>query len=135
LASSALPPTPNGKDYARSDDKANENTEEESDDIKYTINETLQTLSRVRHRFDNCGDVRYPSYSEAVVSISDSGEGIDPEVMSRLFEEFVSKSEKGTGLGLFISKSIVEAHGGKIWGENNKGLNGATFTFTLPLAV
>jgi two-component system, OmpR family, sensor histidine kinase VicK len=76
-----------------------------------------------------------PSYSEAVVSISDSGQGIDPEVMSKLFEKFVSKSEKGTGLGLFISKSIVEAHGGKIWGENNKGLNGATFTFTLPLAV
>jgi hypothetical protein len=69
LASSALPPTPNGKDYARSDDKANENTEEESDDIKYTINETLQTLSRVRHRFDNCGDVRYPSIIVTTESI------------------------------------------------------------------
>ena len=76
-----------------------------------------------------------PTYSEAVVSISDCGPGIDAEVMSKLFEKFVSKSEKGTGLGLFISKSIVEAHGGKIWGENNKDRKGATFTFTLPLAI
>jgi two-component system sensor histidine kinase VicK len=76
-----------------------------------------------------------PSPSEAVVHISDSGQGIDPEVMDSLFEKFMSKSEKGTGLGLFISKSIVEAHGGKIWGENNKDGNGATFAFTLPLAT
>jgi signal transduction histidine kinase len=75
------------------------------------------------------------SSSEAIVSISDSGQGIDPEVMPKLFEKFVSKSEKGTGLGLFISKSIVKAHGGKIWGENNKNVKGATFTFTLPLAI
>jgi signal transduction histidine kinase len=76
-----------------------------------------------------------PTYSEAVVSISDCGPGINAEVMSKLFEKFVSKSEKGTGLGLFISKSIVEAHVGRIWGENNKDANGATFTFTLPLAI
>jgi signal transduction histidine kinase len=75
------------------------------------------------------------SYSEATVSISDSGQGIDAEVMHKLFEKFVSKSEKGTGLGLFISKSIVEAHGGRIWGENNKDGKGATFAFTLPLAT
>jgi signal transduction histidine kinase len=55
--------------------------------------------------------------------------------MYKLFEKFTSKSESGTGLGLFISKSIVEAHGGKIWGENNKDRKGATFTFTLPLAT
>ena len=61
MESSALPPPPNGKDNSRSDDKDNENSEEESVGIKYTINETLQTLSRVRHRFDNCGDVIYPS--------------------------------------------------------------------------
>jgi two-component system, OmpR family, sensor histidine kinase VicK len=73
------------------------------------------------------------SYSEAVVSVSDSGQGIDPEVIYKLFEKFVSKSERGTGLGLFISKSIIETHGGKIWGENNKDGKGATFTFTLPL--
>jgi signal transduction histidine kinase len=76
-----------------------------------------------------------PTHPEVVVSVSDSGQGIDPDVIHKLFQKFVSKSEKGTGLGLFISKSIVEAHGGKIWGENNKDGSGATFTFTLPLAT
>ena len=52
--------------------------------------------------------------------------------MPRLFTKFATKSEKGTGLGLFISKSIVEGHGGRMWGENNKDGRGATFTFTLP---
>ena len=51
--------------------------------------------------------------------MKDTGTGIDPEIMPRLFTKFVSKSVAGTGLGLFISKSIVEAHGGKMWGENN----------------
>ena len=67
-----------------------------------------------------------------VVSIKDSGEGIDPEIMPRLFTKFSSKSSKGTGLGLYICKSIIEAHGGKIWAENNKGGNGAIFSFSLP---
>jgi signal transduction histidine kinase len=68
--------------------------------------------------------------SQVLVSVADSGPGIDPEIIPRLFTKFTTKSEKGTGLGLFISKSIVEAHGGRIWAESNK--NGATFTFTLP---
>jgi len=67
------------------------------------------------------------------VSIKDKGTGIDPEIMPRLFTKFTSKSQTGTGLGLFISKSIIEAHGGKIWAENNSDGNGSTFTFTLPL--
>jgi signal transduction histidine kinase len=71
---------------------------------------------------------------EAVVSIKDTGTGIDPEIVPRLFEKFASKSYQGTGLGLFISKNIVEAHGGKIWAENNKDAKGATFSFRLPLA-
>ena len=72
---------------------------------------------------------------EAVVSIKDNGQGIDPEIMPKLFTKFATKSEiGGTGLGLFISKSIVEAHGGKIWAENNKDTKGATFSFNLPLA-
>lgn len=70
----------------------------------------------------------------ATVSVKDTGNGIDPEILQRLFIKFVTKSEKGVGLGLFISKSIVEAHGGKIWAENNKDGKGATFTFALPLA-
>jgi two-component system, OmpR family, sensor histidine kinase VicK len=106
------------------------------------ISQVLSNLLRNALKFTNEGTISVrvgkndsPCYSEAVVYISDSGQGIDPEVMYKLFEKFVSKSVKGTGLGLFISKSIVEAHGGKIWGENNKDGNGATFTFTLPLAI
>jgi two-component system sensor histidine kinase VicK len=68
-----------------------------------------------------------------IVSIKDTGSGIDPELRSKLFTKFVTKSESGTGLGLFISKSIVEAHGGKIWAENNREGRGATFAFSLPL--
>jgi signal transduction histidine kinase len=70
---------------------------------------------------------------EVAVSIKDTGSGIDPEILPRLFSKFVTKSDAGgTGLGLFISKSIVEAHGGRIWAENNQGEKGATFTFSLP---
>jgi two-component system sensor histidine kinase VicK len=68
----------------------------------------------------------------ALVSIKDNGTGIDPEIFPRLFEKFASKSFKGTGLGLFICRSIVEAHGGRIWAENNRD-EGATFHFTLPI--
>ena len=74
--------------------------------------------------------------SKALVTIKDTGQGIDPEIIPRLFSKFVAKSESGTGLGLFISKSIVEAHGGRIWaGNNHSDVNGrgATFTFSLPL--
>jgi signal transduction histidine kinase len=65
--------------------------------------------------------------------VKDTGSGIDPEILPRLFSKFASKSYQGTGLGLFISKSIVEAHGGKIWVENNKNESGVTFIFTIPL--
>lgn len=68
----------------------------------------------------------------AKVTIRDTGRGIDPDVMPKLFTRFVSKSESGTGLGLYISKNVVEAHGGKMWAENNPSGRGATFTFTLP---
>jgi len=71
---------------------------------------------------------------QAVVTVRDSGIGIDMEILPRLFEKFASKSFSGTGLGLFISKSIIEAHGGRIWAENNIGeRSGATFKFSLPI--
>ena len=70
---------------------------------------------------------------QVVVSVKDTGPGIDSEIMPRLFTKFTSKSQTGTGLGLFISKSIIEAHGGRIWAENNKDRKGATVTFRLPL--
>jgi signal transduction histidine kinase len=69
----------------------------------------------------------------AIVAVRDTGIGIDPEVLPKLFGKFATKSEQGTGLGLYLSKGIIEAHGGRIWGENNKDGKGATFTFRLPL--
>jgi two-component system, OmpR family, sensor histidine kinase VicK len=71
---------------------------------------------------------------EVIVNISDTGEGINPEIIPRLFTKFATRSFSGTGLGLYISKNIVEAHGGKMWAENNPHGEGATFTFTLPLS-
>lgn len=70
---------------------------------------------------------------QVIVSIKDSGTGIDLEIFPRLFEKFATKSEEGTGLGLYISKNIVESHGGKIWAENNSDGRGSTFYFTLPI--
>jgi nitrogen-specific signal transduction histidine kinase len=73
---------------------------------------------------------------EVVVRIRDTGFGIHPEVLPRLFSKFVTKSDVGgTGLGLFICKSIIEAHGGKIWAENNRSGKGATFSFSLPTST
>ncbi|MDQ4057408.1 MAG: ATP-binding protein [Thermoproteota archaeon] len=67
---------------------------------------------------------------EVIVSIADTGSGIDKDIFTKLFSKFATKSSQGTGLGLFISKSIIEAHGGKIWAENNKD-GGSTFMFSL----
>ena len=92
-----------------------------SNAIKFTKQGTV--LITIEKKKDN---------KEAVVRIKDTGSGLDPEILPRLFSKFASKSFKGTGLGLFISKSIIEAHGGKIWAENNVNAKGATFYFTLP---
>lgn len=71
---------------------------------------------------------------EVQVSVSDAGSGIRPEVLPRLFAKFSTDKEKGgTGLGLYLAKNIIEAHGGRIWAENNRDGKGATFAFTLPL--
>ena len=82
--------------------------------------------------------------NQVIVSVKDTGAGIDPEILPRLFTKFATKSDVGTGLGLYISKSIIESHDGKIWAENNKNNDnnnnldeqtrrGSTFYFTLPL--
>jgi signal transduction histidine kinase len=73
---------------------------------------------------------------EVLVSVTDTGSGINSEICGRLFTKFASKSYQGTGLGLFICKSIIQAHGGRIWAENNNisgdKSSGATITFSLP---
>jgi two-component system sensor histidine kinase VicK len=70
--------------------------------------------------------------SSVIVSVKDTGAGIDPRILPRLFTKFATRSDKGTGLGLYICKRIVEAHGGRIWGRNNYD-QGATFSFSLPI--
>ena len=107
---------------------------------KAKLFEVLSNLLRNALKFTTNGAITISVHKDkledldfVVVSIKDTGTGIDEQVIPKLFAKFVSKSEQGTGLGLFISKSIVEAHGGKIWAENNRTGNGATFTFTLPI--
>jgi two-component system sensor histidine kinase VicK len=95
-----------------------------SNAIKFTREGTIRVTEEVKD-------------SMALVTVMDTGRGIDPEISPRLFLKFAAKSETGMGLGLFISKSIVEAHGGKIWAQNNTdydGKKGATFTFIIPLS-
>ena len=70
---------------------------------------------------------------QAVVSVRDTGTGIHTDILPRLFSIFATKSDSGTGLGLYISKNIVEANGGTMWGQNNTEGKGATFSFSLPL--
>lgn len=74
--------------------------------------------------------------SKIVVSVKDTGQGIDPEILPKLFSKFEAKSFSGSGLGLYICKNIIEAHGGKMWAQNNNIINGesgATFYFSLPV--
>lgn len=78
--------------------------------------------------------IKDPGSEKARVSVIDDGEGIDPELLPVLFNKFVTRSESGHGLGLYICKGIVEAHGGTIWAANNKDSKGATFSFVLPMA-
>lgn len=95
-----------------------------SNAIKFTKEEGMITVETEKRSND---------MDLLLVRVKDTGTGIDDDIMPRLFEKFVTRSEKGIGLGLFISKSIIEAHGGRIWAENNADRRGATFTFSLPL--
>jgi signal transduction histidine kinase len=88
--------------------------------IKFTKNGTISVKVSINDQ-----------NNEVVTSIKDTGEGIDPSILPQLFTKFSSKSFEGIGLGLFITKNIVQAHGGRIWAENNSDEKGATFFFTL----
>ena len=102
---------------------------------KFRLNQVISNLLSNAVKFTQKGHITISTErtgTEAIVRVKDTGSGIDPDIYPRLFSKFASKSYQGTGLGLFISKSIVEAHGGKIWVENNKNENGVTFIFTLP---
>ena len=74
-------------------------------------------------------------HNNITIKIQDTGKGIDQELLPRLFTKFATKSERGTGLGLYISKNIIEAHGGKLWTETTSNGEGALFVFTLPTII
>ena len=107
---------------------------------KHRINQVINNLLNNALKFTKQGQITLSTEKEekygkeVIVKIQDSGPGIDPDIMPRLFTKFATKSYSGTGLGLFISKSIVETHGGKMWAESNLDGKGATFLFTLPIA-
>jgi signal transduction histidine kinase len=112
---------------------------------RYRLTQVISNLLNNAIKFTKEGEGRTVSVTlekkeeennqqEVLVSVKDSGTGIHSDILPRLFSKFVTKSEKGTGLGLFISKNIVESHGGRIWAENNPDGIGATFYFSLPLS-
>jgi signal transduction histidine kinase len=123
--------------------------------IKFTKEGTVTVTTTIRGKKDLDGDsakeeekkegaAAAAAAEEVVIAVKDTGTGIDPELIPRLFTKFATKSYRGTGLGLFISKSIVEAHGGKMWAQNNNNEDGsdsdrkhkgAIFYFTLPVVA
>ena len=95
--------------------------------IRFTKKGTITITTETKEReYDDVGD------KVVVIAIKDSGTGIAAKIFPKLFTKFASVSQGGTGLGLFISKNIIEAHGGRMWAENNQNDNGATFSFSLP---
>jgi two-component system sensor histidine kinase VicK len=102
------------------------------------ITQVLSNILNNALKFTNEGHIIVKAHEsnnkkEVTVSITDTGSGINEDIFAKLFSKFPTKSFSGTGLGLYISKSIVEAQGGRIWAENNKDKVGATFMFTLPV--
>jgi two-component system, OmpR family, sensor histidine kinase VicK len=117
------------------------------------ITQVLSNLLSNAIKFTNQGEISINTFEkiqdkgdskkEVLVSVTDTGSGIKSEIFGRLFSKFASMSYQGTGLGLFICKGIIQAHGGRIWAENNNNIDGngdkdsrgATITFSLPTAA
>jgi two-component system, OmpR family, sensor histidine kinase VicK len=138
------------KDYTERIKSDNKNIEliYDQKDINYPIlveadkGRITQVLSNILNnalKFTDEGQIivnAHEDYNkkEIIISVTDTGSGINKDIFAKLFSKFATKSSQGTGLGLYISKSIIEAHGGRIRAENNKEGGGATFTFTLPVS-
>jgi two-component system, OmpR family, sensor histidine kinase VicK len=103
-----------------------------SNAIKFTKSGLISVKCRCEYQADETNN---DHRKNAIITIKDTGSGISPDILSRLFTKFATTSNSGTGLGLFISKNVVEAHGGKIWAENNQKERGASFSFSLPIAI
>lgn len=106
------------------------------------ITQVLTNLLNNALKFTDEGRITVSTYQnndsndnkdEVTVRVVDTGSGIDNGIYPKIFSKFATKSHQGTGLGLFISKSIIEAHGGRIWAKNNTDGRGATFIFTIPI--
>lgn len=95
--------------------------------------EEIIQITIYRKRYNNDKNNDNANKSVVIVSIRDNGKGIDTDIVPRLFTKFASRSFQGTGLGLYLSKNIIEIHGGKIWCSNNNDGNGATFSFSIPM--
>jgi two-component system, OmpR family, sensor histidine kinase VicK len=105
----------------------NDSVEDDVNNITIMVFTAIKKYNNNTYKEDNI------THDEIIISIKDRGTGIDPDIQDKLFSKFVTKSETGSGLGLYISKGIVEAHGGKIWAHNNNDGKGATFGFSLPI--
>jgi signal transduction histidine kinase len=104
--------------------------------IKNALKFIPSTDGKIEITLEKVKEINYNKKEFVSVKIKDNGKGIDEEVLPRLFEKFASKTELGgTGLGLYLSKNIVETHGGQIWGKNNNNGIGAEFGFTIPLKL
>ncbi len=104
-----------------------------SNAIKFTKSGLISVKCRLRYQTDETNNAVHRG--NAIITIKDTGSGISPGILPRLFTKFATTSNSGTGLGLFISKNIIEAHGGKIWAENNQKERGASFSFSLPIVA
>ncbi|HXS61208.1 MAG TPA: HAMP domain-containing sensor histidine kinase [Candidatus Sulfopaludibacter sp.] len=129
--------------YSSKPDEKKENREENKCNIsvfadRTRINQVISNLLNNAIKFTNKGFINImieKKYTENKVNISvkDTGCGIDQIILPKLFSKFATKSKGGTGLRLYISKNIIEAHGGQIYANNNRDGKGATFGFSLPI--
>ena len=104
-----------------------------SNAIKFTKSGLISVKCRREYQTDENNNALHRE--NAIITIKDTGSGISPGILPRLFTKFATTSNSGTGLGLFISKNIIEAHGGRIWAGNNQNESGASFSFSLPIVI
>jgi signal transduction histidine kinase len=118
-----------------SDHGSNDNLGFQDDDAgTITVFTSRRKYNNVYEKEDNSYGISNHHNDKVIVSIKDRGTGIDLDIKDNLFSKFATKSDTGSGLGLYISKGIIEAHHGIIWAEDNAdGKGGATFAFRLPI--